>query len=129
MGIFKKRDKEENREVYYIDYYDEHGKRQRKSTGSSHRVFAKELLTKRKDEVNQRKKFPERYLPEIKFSEFVDNDYLPLHARGMKDERNIKRICEVFKNVGSSIMHDHFLWFCNLEKNGWARLRIIRSIE
>jgi hypothetical protein len=62
MGIFKKRDKEENREAYYIDYYDEHGRRQRESTGSSHRAFAKELLTKRKDEVNQRKKFPERYL-------------------------------------------------------------------
>jgi len=107
MGIFKKRDKEENREVYYIDYYDEHGKRLRESTGSSHRAFAKELLTNRKDEVNQRKKFPERYLPEIKFSDFVDNDYLPLHAKGMKDERNIKRICEVFKKrFGSKYMHE-----------------------
>ena len=107
MGIYKKWDKEANREVYYIDYYDEHCKRRRESTGSGHRAFAKELLTKRTDEVNQRKKFPERYLPEIKFSDFVDNDYLPLHAKGMKDERNIKRICEVFKKrFGSKYLHE-----------------------
>lgn len=107
MAIFKKRDKKANREVYYIDYYDEHGKRQRESTGSTHRAFSKELLTKRRDEVNQRKKFPERYLPEIKFTDFVDNDYLPLHAKGMKDERNMKRICEVFKKrFGAKYLHE-----------------------
>ncbi len=107
MAIYKKRDKEENREVYYIDYYDEHGKRLRESTGSSHRAFAKELLTMRKDDVNKRKKFPERYLPEIKFTDFVDNDYLLLHAKGMKDEKNIKRICTIFKKrFGTKYLHE-----------------------
>jgi len=107
MSIYKKWDETEYRFIQYIDYYDEHGKRIRESTGSSSRSFAKELLTKRKDEVSQRKKFPERYLPEIKFADFVDSEYLPLHAKGMKDERNIKRICEVFKKrFGVKNLHE-----------------------
>ncbi len=97
MGIFKKLDKTENREVYYIDYYDEHGERKRESTGSSSASFAKELLISRKDEVAKRKKFPERYLPRIKFSDFVDKEYLPIHAKGLKNEPNIKGHCEKLK--------------------------------
>ncbi len=34
MAIYKKWNKTENRYIYYIDYYDEKGMRQRESTGS-----------------------------------------------------------------------------------------------
>ncbi len=107
MAIYKKHDKEENREVYYIDYYDEFGRRQRESTGSGSRAFAKELLTKRRDQVNERKKFPERYVPRVQLADFVDNDYLPLHARGLKNERNIKTICDKLKrSFGHRFLHE-----------------------
>ena len=82
MGIFKEWNKTENRNIYCIDYYDENGKRKRESTGSGSYSFAKELLLNRKDEVAQRKKLPERYIPKIKFSDFVDNEYLAIHAKG-----------------------------------------------
>ena len=87
MGIFKKLHTSENREVYYIDYYDENGVRKRECTGSGSHTFAKELLIKRKDEVAQRRKIPERYIPEVRFSDFIDNEYLPIHAKSLKTER------------------------------------------
>lgn len=83
MAIYKKLNKTDNREVYYIDYYDENGIRQRESTGSGSHSFAKEYFTKKKDEVAQRKRLPERYAPKIKFSDFVDNEYLPIYAKGL----------------------------------------------
>lgn len=86
LKIFRKLDKSENREIFYIDYYDENGKRVRESTESGSRSFALELLIKRKDEVAKRKKLPERNMPKIKLSFFVDNEYLPIHAKGLKIE-------------------------------------------
>lgn len=82
MAIIKRFNKTENRQVYYIDYYDENGIRQRENTGSRSNTFAKELLNKRMDEVAHRKKLPERYIPKIKFSDFVDNEYIAIHAKG-----------------------------------------------
>ena len=55
----------------------------------------------RRAEVAQRKKLPERYTPKIKFSDFVDNDYIPIHAKGSKYEANIKGICKKLKNYFS----------------------------
>ena len=60
MGTFKKWNVTEKRWIYYLDYRDENGKRQRPSTGSGSATFANELLTKNIDEVNQRKRLPER---------------------------------------------------------------------
>ena len=97
MGIFKKFSKTDNRDVYYIDYYDETGKRQRESSGSSSRTFAKELLTRRKDEAAKRKKLPDRYIPHVLLADFVDNEYLPVHVKGSKGEANTKGICERLK--------------------------------
>ena len=90
MAIFKKFNKTENRYIYWIDYYDENGIRRRESTGSSSHSFAKEYQNKRIDEVAHRKKLPERYIPKIKFTDFVDNEYIPIHAKGSKYEANIK---------------------------------------
>jgi integrase len=99
MGIFRKWSPSEGREVYYIDYYDEHRKRQRESTGSGSKTFAKELLTRRRDEVAQRKKLPDRYIAHTLFSDFVDNEYLKIHARASKYEANIKGICKKLKRA------------------------------
>ena len=107
MGIYKEWNKTENRYIYYIDYYDEGGKRKRESTGSSSHAFANELLIKRKDEVAQRKKLPERYIPKIKLSDFVDTEYLPIHAKGLKNESNIKGICKKLKAYfGDKYLHE-----------------------
>ena len=107
MAIYKKLNRTDNREVYYIDYYDENGMRQRECTGSSSHSFAKELLTRRKDEVARRKRLPERYMPKIKFSDFVDNDYIPIHAKGSKYEANIKGICNKLKTTfGDKFLHE-----------------------
>ena len=107
MGIFKKWDKTEDREVYYIDYYDEHGKRIRESTGSSSKTFARELLTNRKDEVAKRKKLPDRYIPRVLFSDFVDKEYLVIHAKASRYEANIKGICNELKAYfGDKHLHE-----------------------
>src|SRR4030042_2955156 len=107
MAIFKKFNKSENRHIYYIDYYDENCMRKRESTGSSSHSFAKEYLTNKLDEVAHRKKLPERYVPKIKFSDFVDNDYIPIHAKGSKYEANIKGICNKLKKYfGDKFLHE-----------------------
>ena len=107
MGLTKRKNKEDSRSIYWIDYYDENGIRRRESTGSSSHTFAKELLNKRKDEVAQRKKLPERYMPEIKFSDFVDNEYLPLYAKGLKSYPTIKGKCEKLKKmIGDKFLHE-----------------------
>jgi integrase len=107
MAIFKKFNKSENRHIYWIDYYDENGIRKRESTGSSSQSFAKEYLTNKLDEVAHRKKLPERYIPKIKFSDFVDSDYIPIHAKGSKYEANIKGICsKLKKNFGEKFLHE-----------------------
>ena len=107
MAIFKKYNKTHGKEVYYIDYYDENGIRQRESTGSSSHTFAKELLNRRMDEVAHRKKLPERYIHKIKFSDFVDNEYLPIYAKGLKSYPTIKGKCEKLKKaLGDKFLHE-----------------------
>lgn len=41
---------------------------------------------------------PDRYIPKIKLSDFVDSEYLAIHAKGVKDEANIKGICKKLKD-------------------------------
>lgn len=107
VGIFKKFSRSENRHIYYIDYYDENGKRVRESTGASAATFAKELLIKRKDEVSMRKKLPDRYISPVNFSEFVDNEYLPIHAKGQKTVKDTIRICNKLKAFfGHKFLHE-----------------------
>jgi len=106
-GILKKWNKTEKRFIYYLDYYDETGTRRRESTGSGSRTFARDLLFKRKDEIAQREKLPERYMPKIKFSDFVDNEYLPIHGKTLKSYSDLKGICEKLKNLyGNNYLHD-----------------------
>jgi len=107
MGIYKHWNNTEKRFIWWIDYYDENGARKRESTGSGSHRFAEELLTKRKDEVAHRKRLPERYMPKIKFSDFVDNDYLSIHIKGAKYEANIKGICKKLKTwIGDKFLHE-----------------------
>jgi integrase len=107
MAIFKKFNKIENRHVYWIDYYDENGVRRRESTGLGSSKFAEELLIRRKDEVARRKRLPERYAPKIKFSDFVDNEYLPIHVKGLKSASTIRGICKKLKaRYGEKYLHE-----------------------
>ena len=70
-------------------------------------LLQKNFLRKRKDEVAHRKKLPERYIPKIKFSDFVDNEYIPIHAKGSKYEANIKGICNKLKKYfGDKFLHE-----------------------
>lgn len=107
MGIFKDYLKSEKRYVYVLDYYNEHGVRVRESTHSGSYTFAKELFASRKDEVAKRKKLPDRYIPRIKFSDFVDNQYLPIHAKGHKTERSFNCIAGKLKShFGDTFLHE-----------------------
>jgi integrase len=106
-GILKSWNKTEKRFIYYLDYYDEHGERKRPSTGTGSLTFARELLINRKDEIAKRKKLPDRYIPKVKFSDFVDNEYIAIHVRGSKYEANIKGICKKLKNYfGDKFLHE-----------------------
>ncbi len=106
-GIMKTWNKTENRFIYYLDFYDETGTRKKESTGSGSFAFAKELLIKRKDEVAQRKKLPDRYMPKIKFSDFVDNEYLPVHGKTLKSYSDLKGVCNKLKVIfKDKYLHD-----------------------
>jgi len=107
MAIFKKFNKTENRHIYYIDYYDENGIRQRESTNSGSHSFAKEYLNNKLDEVAHRKKLPDRYVPQVKFSDFVDKKYIPIHAKGLKSASTITGICRKLKaRYGEKYLHE-----------------------
>jgi len=107
MAIFKKFNKTENRDIYWIDYYDENGIRRRESTGSGSHSFAKEFHTKKLDAVAHRRKLPERYIPKVNFADFVDNEYLPIHAKGSKYEANIRGICnKLIIYFGDRFLHE-----------------------
>jgi integrase len=107
MAIYKKFNKTEKRDIYWIDYYDENGTRKRESTGSSLHSFAKEYLNNKLDAVAHRKKLPDRYVPHVKLSDFVDNDYLPIYAKGLKSYLTIKGKSEKLKRVlGDKFLHE-----------------------
>ena len=107
MAIHKKWNKERKCSIYEIDYYDERGMRRRESTGSSSYTFAKEYENRKKDEVAHRKKLPDRYIPQVKFSDFVDNEYLPIHAKGLKSASTITGICKKLKTrYGDRFLHE-----------------------
>jgi integrase len=107
MAIFKKFNKTENRDTYWIDYYDENGIRRRESTGSGSHSFAKEFLTKKLNEVAHRKKLPGRYTPKIKFSGFVDTEYLPIRTKGDRYKGNIEGICKkLIAHFGDKFLHE-----------------------
>ncbi len=57
------------------------------------------MLTRKKDEVAHRKKLPDRYIPQVKFSDFVDNEYLPIYAKGLKSYPTIKGKCDKLKKI------------------------------
>ena len=107
MAVYKKYNSLLGKKIYYIDYYDENGIRQRESTGLSSLTFAREVLNNRKEEVAKRKKLPDRYLPKINFSDFVDHEYIPIRAIGDKYEANIKGICKKLKAYfGDKCLHE-----------------------
>jgi integrase len=106
-GILKKWNETEKRFIYYLDYYDEQAERKRPSTGTGSLTFARELLLHKKDEVNKRKHFPDRYILQVKFSDFVDNEYLPVHVKGLKSALTTTGICKKLKaRHGDKFLHE-----------------------
>jgi integrase len=106
-GILKKWNKTENRFIYYLDLYDETGTRKRESTTSASLTFARELLISRKEEIAKRKKLPDRYMPKIKLSDFVDAEYLPIHGKTLKSYSDLKGVCEKLKVMfGDNYLHE-----------------------
>ena len=46
-------------------------------------------------------------MPKIKLSDFVDNEYIAIHAKGSKYEDNIKGICKKLKSYfGDKFLHE-----------------------
>ena len=79
-----------------------------KAPGLASPFFCKRAVgTKRKDEVNQRRSSPSVTFLKLNSPISLTMITSPYTLRGMKDERNIKRICEVFKKrFGAKYLHE-----------------------
>jgi integrase len=75
--------KSSNRTEWTVRIYDEHGKRRSFATGLTSKRMVEEYERKLLTEVAEKKLFPERFLPKVKFKDFVP-DYLQKHASKLR---------------------------------------------
>lgn len=116
--IYKKKNKTLKKGTWYLDYFDENDKRTRESTRFTSKKLAQELLLKRLNDVEEKKHFPERKIKPITFEQFVDNVYLPLHAKPLEHYRDHVEKCKVFKAFFGSrnltdIPLEEIMWLLN----------------
>ncbi len=92
--------------VWDVRIYDENGKKRLYPTGHTSKKLAKEYEARIKNEIAERKMFPERYFPKIKFKDFIP-EYLKKHAskkRSYRDYESItKKLVEFF---GEYYLHE-----------------------
>ncbi len=68
-----------NRTEWAVRIADEHGKKKYFATGLTSKRMAQEYEAKLRTEISERKLFPEKFLPQVKFKDFVP-EYLQKHA-------------------------------------------------
>jgi len=81
--IIKRYIKKRNCFEYDVRLYDENGKRKQYKTGLTSKKLAKEYEQKKRNEIAERKLFPERHFVKRKFADFVP-EYLKKHASRKK---------------------------------------------
>ncbi len=92
--------------LYYPRLIDETGNKRLFTPGHSSKKVARQYEEKLKREIDEKKMFPERFLPKIKFVEFVP-DYLEKHASKKRSYRDCvsisKKLVEFF---GDFFLHE-----------------------
>ena len=100
--LIKRWVKTRNSYVWDVRLLDENGKKRLYPTGHTSKRLAQEYEAKLRNEIAERKRFPERFLPQKKFSEFVP-EYLEKHAsrkRSYRDYLSIsKKLLSYFDNL------------------------------
>src|SRR3990172_2230524 len=77
--------------VWDVRIYDENGKKRLYPTGHTSKKMAKEYEGRIKNEIAERKMFPERYFPKMKFKDFIP-EYLKKHASKKRSYRDYESI-------------------------------------
>lgn len=104
--LIKRWNKERNCFVYDVRIRDEYGKKRLYATGLSAKGVAKEYERKKLNEIAERRLFPERFIKERKFSEFVD-EYLKKHAEHIRSTRNYKSTAKILiEFFGDKYLHE-----------------------
>jgi len=85
--------KSRNCKVWYVRLVDEHGKKRLFPTGLTSKRMAQDYEAKLKNDIAERKMFPERFFEKVKFKDFVP-DYLQKHASKMRSYRDYISICK-----------------------------------
>jgi hypothetical protein len=92
--------------LYYPRLLDETGKKRLYAPGHTSKKIAEQYEGKLKREIGEKRMFPERFLPKIKFREFIP-DYLLKHASKKRSFRHYvsiaKKLVEFF---GDSYLHE-----------------------
>jgi len=91
--LIKRWHKTRNCYVWDVRIIDEHRKKRLFSTGHTSKKLAKEYEQKLKNEIAERKMFPERFFPKIQFKDFVP-EYLKKHASKKRKYRDYESICK-----------------------------------
>ena len=82
--LIKKWHKTRNCYIWGVRLINEHGKKQLYPTGHTSKKLAEQYESKLKNEIAEKKMFPERFPLRILFSDFVP-DYLKKHASKKKN--------------------------------------------
>jgi integrase len=104
--LIKRWNKSRNAFLYYPRLIDETGKKRFFTPGHTSKKMAEQYESKLKREIDEKRMFPERFLPKIKFSEFI-LDYLQKHASKKRSFRHYvsiaKKLVEFF---GDFYLHE-----------------------
>jgi integrase len=92
--------------VWDIRLIDENGKKRLYATGHTSKKVAERYEEKLKNEIAERKMFPENFFEKKKFSEFVP-DYLKKHASRLRSYDFYEVICKkLVSHFGGMYLHD-----------------------
>jgi len=104
--IIRRWNKERKCYVYDVRVRDESGKKRLFTTGHTSKRVAMEYEAKKINEIAERKIFPERFIKERKFSDFVD-EYIKKHAEHIRSTRNYKSTAKILKeHFGDTLLHE-----------------------
>ena len=93
MAIESRFNNSRNHIIYYVRLMDEKGDRRLFSPGHTSKKMAREYEQKLKNEIAEKKMFPERSFTKIRFKDFIP-DYLQKHASKMRSYRDYVSICK-----------------------------------
>lgn len=92
--------------MWDVRLINENGKKELFSTGHTSKKLAAQYEAKKKNEIAERKMFPERFFPKILFKDFVP-EYLTKHASRTRSYADYESICNKLKRFfGELYLHE-----------------------